>query len=266
MKVAGSRILLTGATGGIGEALARELHARGAQLILSGRRADVLAPLAESLGASAVTADMTVPDDIRRLAAEAADVDILVANAGLPASGDLLELSPAQIDTMLEVNLRAPIALVRELAPHMVERGRGHIVLMSSLSGKTASPASSIYSAAKFGLRGFAHGARQDLRKDGVGVSVILPGFVSGAGMFADSGAMLPPGVGTSSLEDVVRAVISAIEHNRVEVTVAPVLLRVGASVAAVAPGLSATFQRFAGGARVARNVSAGQIGKRPQV
>jgi short-subunit dehydrogenase len=264
MKVAGSRILLTGATGGIGLALAHGLHARGARLVLSARRAEALAPLATSIDASFVEADLAVPEDVSRLAAQAADVDILVANAGLPASGHLLELTPAQIDTMLEVNLRAPIALVRGLAPHMAERGRGHIVLISSLSGKTASPASSVYSAAKFGLRGFAHGARQDLRETGIGVSVILPGFVRDAGMFAESGASLPPGVGTNSPQDVVRAVISAIERNRGEVVVAPLPLRVGANVAAVAPGLSAVFQRFAGGARVARDLAAGQVDKRP--
>jgi short-subunit dehydrogenase len=265
MKVAGSRILLTGATGGIGQTLARDLHARGAQLILSARRSDVLSPLADSLNASMVIADMAVPDDVRRLAAEAVDVDILIVSAALPASGHLLELTPTQIDTMLEVNLRAPIALARELAPNMVKRGRGHIVLISSLSGKAAAPASSIYSAAKFGLRGFAHGAREDLRKSGVGVSVILPGFIRDAGMFADSGAKLPPGVGTSSPEDVAGAVVSAIERNRREVVVAPLPMRLGADIASVAPGLSAVFQRLMGGARVARKVAAGQIDKRPR-
>lgn len=266
MKVAGSRILLTGATGGIGHVIARELHARGARLVLSGRRAEVLTPLAEALGAWVVTADMAVPEDVHRLAAESADCDILIVNAALPASGHLLELTQTQIDTMLEVNLRAPIALVRELAPHMVERARGHIVLVSSLSGKAAAPASSIYSAAKFGIRGFAHGAREDLRDAGVGVSVVLPGFIRDAGMFADSGAKLPPGVGTSSPQDVARAIVSAIERNRTEISVAPLPMRLGADIASVAPGLSARFQRLMGGAGVARKVAAGQKDKRPHV
>ena len=107
-----------------------------------------------------MTADLARPDDVERLAAEPAEVDILIANAALPASGHLLELTPAQIDTMLEVNLRAPIALVRAFAPaHGCTRRAGTSCLMSSLSGKAAAPASSIYSATKFGLRGFAHGA-----------------------------------------------------------------------------------------------------------
>ena len=111
MKISGSKVLVTGATGGIGAALARALHAQGAQLVLTGRRLDVLTPLAAELGAQAVAADLSQRSDVERLAADAADVDILVANAALPATGHVLELSQAQIDTMLEVNLNAPIAL-----------------------------------------------------------------------------------------------------------------------------------------------------------
>ena len=265
MKVAGSKVLLTGATGGLGAAIARALHARGAQLVLTGRRTDVLAPLADELGgAQAIAADLAKRADVERLAGEAPDVDILVANAALPATGHVLELSQSQIDTMLEVNLNAPIALARALAPAMVARGHGHIVLMSSLSGKVAAPASSIYSATKFGLRGFAHGARADLRGTGVGVSVIMPGFVRDAGMFADAGIKLPPGVGTSSPEQVADAVISAIERNRGEVAVAPLGVRIGASVAAVVPDVAAAAQRRMGGAKVAEHMSARQVDKRP--
>jgi short-subunit dehydrogenase len=264
MKVDGSTALLTGATGGLGAALARALHARGARLVLSGRRLDVLTPLATELGAQAVAADLSRRSEVLRLAAEAGAVDILIANAALPATGRLLELEQTQIDTMLEVNLDAPVALVRALAPAMVSRGRGHIVLISSLSGKSAGPASSIYSASKFGLRGFAHGARADLRGTGVGVSVIMPGFVREAGMFADSGVKLPPGVGTSSPEQVAAAVITAIERNRGEVSVAPVAVRAGASVAAVFPDFAAAAQRLLGSERVAARLSERQLGKRP--
>ncbi len=264
MKVSGSRVLLTGATGGLGLALAHAFHEHGARLAISGRRIEVLKPLAAELGAQAIPADLSARDDLERLALEAGEVDVLVANAALPASGHLLDLSQSQIDTMLDVDLRAPIALVRALAPAMATRGRGHIVLISSLSGKAATPAASIYSAAKFGLRGFAHGARADLRGSGVGVSVILPGFIRDVGMFADTGLRLPPGVGTSSPQQVTKAVITAIERNRAEVTVAPLAMRVGAGIAAVAPELSALGQRLMGGARVAGDVSDRQREKRP--
>jgi uncharacterized protein len=264
VKVAGAKILLTGASGGIGHALARALHGQGGQLILTGRRLEALTPLADELGARAIAADLGSRSDVERLADDAGDVDILVANAALPASGHLLDLSPLQIDTMIEVNLRAPIALTRALSPAMVQRGRGHVVLISSLSGKAAAPAASIYSAAKFGLRGFAHGARADLRATGVGVSVILPGFVRDAGMFADTGVKLPPGVGTSSPQQVADATIKAIDRNRGEISVAPLGLRLGANLASVAPDLSAFGQRLLGGAGVARSVSDNQVTKRP--
>src|SRR5437868_13136035 len=100
---------------------------------------------------------------------------------------------------MLEVNLRAPISLAHSLVPSMSTRQSGHMVFISSLNGRVATPATSIYAATKFGLRGFALGLRQDLRPHGVGVSVVMPGFVSKAGMFADAGVKLPPGVGTRS-------------------------------------------------------------------
>src|SRR5205807_5818820 len=138
--------------------------------------------------------------------AGAREVDLLVANAALPASGVFTELEQDQIDRMLEVNLRAPIAIARALAPGMVARRHGHLVMISSLAGKAATPASAIYSATKFGLRGFAHGIREDLRPHGVGVSVVLPGFIRGAGMFAEAGVELPRGVGTRTPQDVADA------------------------------------------------------------
>lgn len=264
MKLKGSDVLLTGATGGLGAALARAMHAKGARLLLSGRRGDVLEPLAQELSGRAIAADLSQRAEVERLAREAAEADILIANAALPASGRLLDLSQSQIDTMLAVNLEAPIALVRALAPQMVARGRGHIVLISSLSGKSAGPASSIYSASKFGLRGFAHGARSDLRGSGVGVSVILPGFIRDAGMFADSGVKLPPGVGTSSPEQVAAAVVTAVERNRGEISVAPIGVRIGANVAAVLPDLAAAAQRLMGSEKVASRLSERQQHKRP--
>ncbi len=263
MTLTGGRILLTGATGGIGHAIARGLAARGASLILTGRRADVLESLAEEVGGHAVGCDLYERDDIERLTREAADVDVLVANAALPASGALTELTQAQIDRMLEVNLRAPIALARALAPGMIERRRGHMVFISSLAGKASSPASSIYSATKFGLRGFALGIREDLRPHGVGVSVVLPGFIRDAGMFADADVELPAGVGTRSPQDVADGVIRAIERNRAEVEIAPVSLRLGASFAALAPQLASTVSRRMGSEKVAADLAAGQRDKR---
>jgi len=256
---------VTGATGGIGAAIARGLQARGTRLLVSGRREAELSSLAEELGAEAFVADLAVADDVDRLAAAAVDggVDVLIANAALPASGRLSELSQAQIDRMLDVNLRAPIALARALSAGMVARQRGHLVFVSSLSGKTASPASSIYSATKFGLRGFALGLREDLRGTGVGVSVIAPGFIREAGMFAKTEVKLPPGVGTRSPEDVATAVLRAIESNRAEIDVAPLGMRAGAALGSVAPGLVGWTSHHLGSAKVASQMAERQRDQR---
>jgi len=263
MNLTSGRVLITGATGGIGQAIARAFAARGASVMLSGRRADVLEPLATELGGRALGCDLAERAQVQRLVQEAGDVDVLVANAALPASGLLLELDQEQIDRMIEVNLRAPIALARAFAPAMVQRRGGHMVFISSLAGKVASPASSIYSATKFGVRGFALGLRQDLQADGVGVSVVLPGFIRGAGMFAEAEIDLPRGVGTRSPEDVASAVLQAVERDRAEIEVAPAGLRVGAAFGGLAPQIAATVSRRLGGEKTATDLAAGQAGKR---
>jgi short-subunit dehydrogenase len=250
---------LTGATGGIGNAIARAVAARGAQLVLTGRRTEVLEPLAAELGATAVGCDLAERDQVDRLIAEAGQVDVLIANAAHPASGLFTEFDQQKIDQLLEVNLRAPIALARALAPPMVARHGGHMVFISSLAGKAASPASAIYSATKFGLRGFALGAREDLHPHGVGVSVVLPGFIRDAGMFADAEVELPRGVGTRTPEQVAAAVVRAVERDRAEIEVAPLALRLGAGLASVAPGLAAAASRRMGSDKIAGDVAAGQ-------
>lgn len=263
MKLDGARVLVTGATGGLGQAIARALAARGARLTLTGRRVDVLEPLAAELGGRVIVSDLSVPDAPERLLAEAGEVDVLVANAALPGSGRLNSFSPEQIDRALAVNLRAPMLLAHGLIESMVARGTGHLLFMSSLNGVAAPPGTSVYAATKFGLRGFALALREDLAPNGVGVSVILPGFIREAGMFADSGAKLPPYVGTKRPDDVASAVVKAIETNRAEVSVAPLPLRAGAMVASLAPGPVGTIQRKLGAAATAAQFEKGQADKR---
>jgi short-subunit dehydrogenase len=265
LQLAGATALVTGATGGLGSAIASALHDRGTELIVSGRRAAELDSLATSLQARPAVADLTVREDLERLGALAleAGADVLVANAALPASGLLSDLTAAEIDRMLEVNLRAPIMLAHALAPAMVARGRGHLVFVSSLSGKAAAPASSVYSATKFGLRGFALALRQDLAPHGVGVSLVSPGFIRDAGMFADTGVKLPPGTGTRTSADVAAAVIRVIEADRAELDVAPASLRAGAVFASLAPQLAASASRLAGSGRVSAELAQRQRHKR---
>jgi short-subunit dehydrogenase len=263
VQIAGSTVLLTGATGGIGHAIARALAERGASLILSGRRVDVLEPLAEELDGRALAVDLAEPAEIERLVREAGEVDILVANAALPAAGTLDSFSLQEIDRALDVNLRAPIVLAHALAPAMVKRGSGHLLFMSSLAGKAATPGTALYNASKFGLRGFAAALRADLRTTGVGVSTVFPGFIRDAGMFADAGVKLPPGVGTRSPQDVAKAVVRAIERNRGELDVAPLPLRVSTVFASLAPELAGSVARKIGSEEITRQMEVGQRDKR---
>jgi short-subunit dehydrogenase len=258
IQLAGSTALLTGATGGIGQAIARALAALGTRLILSGRRPDELERLANELGAVTITCDLGVRADVERLCTVAVEsrVELLVANAALPASGLLVDLPQEDIDRMLDINLRAPITLARALAPEMVRRRRGHMVFISSLSGKATAPASSVYSATKFGLRGFALALREDLRPSGVGVSVVAPGFIREAGMYAKTGLTLPRGVGDRSPQDVAEAVITAVQRNRAELEVAPAGLRLGAAFASVAPGPASRASRVLGSHRIATDIA----------
>jgi uncharacterized protein len=258
-----TRALVTGANGGIGSAIARALHAAGATVVMTGRRAEALRPLADAIGARTVLADLADRADVARCMAEAGPIDVLVANAALPSSGSLLEFEPDQIDRSLDVNLRAPIMMARSAAAGMLERGRGHIVLISSISGKVAAPGTSIYSATKFGLRGFALGLREDLHGTGVGVTTIFPGFIRDAGMFADTKVTLPRGAGTRNPEQVAAAVLRGIRENPAEITVAAVEQSFGAFLAGISHPLVASIQRMMGGEKIAKEIAAAQAHKR---
>jgi short-subunit dehydrogenase len=258
LDLAGRSVLLTGATGGIGAATARALAARGAAVVVTGRRAERLEALAREIGGRAIVADLAAPEGPERLVAEAGDIDVLVANAGLSQSGEITSLAPAEVDRLIALNLRAPVMLARLLGEPMAARGSGHIVFVSSLQGKTAGPYSALYTATKFGLRGFSLALRLDMADHGVGVSCVFPGFVGDAGMFADSGAPLPPGVRTVTSATVAAAIVRAVERNRAEVDAAPLELRAGARVAGAAPILAASVnKRF--GSSIARAMEHGR-------
>ena len=265
MQLSGKTVLLTGATGGLGQAIARALAGQGASLVLSSRKQAELEQLAGTLpgdGHRQVVCDLAEEGEALRLLEAAGEIDALVANAGLPASGRLDGFSQDEIGRALRVNLEAPVRMARGLVPRFSERGAGHMVFVSSISGKAATARASLYAATKFGLRGFALCLREDLRGTGVGVSVISPGAIRDAGMFADSRAAAPPLMGTGTPEQVAAAVVRAIERNRSEVTVAPLRQRALGRIALNAPELSG---RLAGGtaARVADEIARGQTDKR---
>ncbi len=261
MDLSGRRTLLTGATGGLGRAIATALAGRGAKLTLSARNAEALTELATELpgdGHRIAPADLADPGAAERLAEEAGQIDVLVANAGLPGAGLLSDFTAEQVARALRVNLEAPMLLARALYPSMVERGSGHLLFVASLAGKAASPRSSIYNATKFGLRGFALGLRPDLAAHGVGVSLVSPGFIREAGMFADAGAKPPPAMGTASPAQVGAAVVKAIESDRVEIAVAPIQQRVGAHLALISPSVGVKAQSGSAGQKAAAAIADG--------
>jgi short-subunit dehydrogenase len=266
VKLDGKTALLTGATGGLGRAIATALAERGATVLLSSRKADELVELAGSLpgeGHRALVADLALEGAAERLIGEAGDVDVLVANAGLPGTGTIDDFSDEEIARALRVNLEAPMRMSRLLVPKLLEKGEGHLVFVASLSGKAPSPRSSVYNATKFGLRGFALGLRCDLAKTGVGVSLVSPGFISDAGMFADTGEKAPMGTGTASPAQVGRGVVKAIEGNRLEVAVASRRLRAMSHFALMSPGTAVRAASGRTGQKAAAKVAAAQTEKR---
>ncbi|MGH2980483.1 MAG: SDR family NAD(P)-dependent oxidoreductase [Solirubrobacterales bacterium] len=262
MQVAGSTVLLTGATGGLGRAIAAALAQRGAGLVLSSRSPEALEQLASELPGSghiSVPADLAQAGAATKLIADAGEIDILIANAGLRGAGRLTDYSHDDIERAIRVNLEAPMLMARSVMEQMAERGSGHMVFIASLAGKAASPRSSLYNATKFGLRGFALGLRCDLAPAGVGVSLVSPGFVRDAGMFAESGSKPPPGLGTTTPDRVSAAVVRAIEANKMEIAVAPIQQRVASHLTLAAPGIGLRIQSGGYARRAAEDATSGE-------
>jgi short-subunit dehydrogenase len=147
-------------------------------------------------------------------------VDILINNAGVEIYNAFSDYALADLQTVLSTNLLAPMELSRLILPRMLRGGSGHIVNIASLAGKKGAPYNSLYSASKAGLLMWTDALRQELAGTGVVVSAICPGYVSDLGMTADTGVPIPKQAGTSKPTDVVKAVIRAIEQDRLEAIV----------------------------------------------
>lgn len=255
MEIRGSRIMVTGASGGLGQATARALAKRGANLVITARRESLLSELATDTGAEIVVADLTDPDDVLRLEAMQAELDVLIANAGTGNDSRITKVTDDEIDFSIDVNLRAPIKLATRFAQSHIDASRpGQIVLVGSLSGLAATPETRMYNATKFGLRGFSLSLRQDLAEHHIGVTHLAPGFIRDAGMFAEGDIDLPKGVRTKSPEDVAAGVIKAIVSNPSEVYVSPLELKLSSKFSTIAPNMSARIQKMIGAADRAAN------------
>jgi short-subunit dehydrogenase len=262
VTIAGSQVLLTGASGGLGGAVAHALDNRGARLILTGRRVNALDSLADGLkDARVLKCDLADRVQLEDLLAHVENADILVANAALPATGTLDDFTTEELDRALDVNLRAPMLLAKQLAPRMAARGRGHLVFIASMGAKVPASRLSIYAATKYGLRGFAACLRQELAASGVGVSAVFPGSVEDVGMWAESGASGK--VGTVSSSAVAEGVIRAIRTNRAEIDVAPWSVRLAAAFAHHLPETFARVARRSGADQQTAALAAGLRHKR---
>ena len=176
-------VLLTGATGTIGRHLAEQLVARGARVTLVARSPRPLEELGRRLGAHAVPADLTDPGAPESLhdAAERAvgPVDVVVHNAAVETVGRLDELAAGDVERTVALNLTAPLALTRRLLPGMLERGTGHVVMVSSLAGVATFPGLGVYGATKAGLTHATAALRLELVGTGVATTVVELGPVA---------------------------------------------------------------------------------------
>ena len=195
---------------------------------------------------------------MRSLASAAADVDIVVANAALPGTGAVESFDEVELDAVLDVNLRAPIVLTHALLPGMRARGRGHFVYIASISSKLAAPRLAMYTASKFGLRGFALGLRQDLHGTNVRASLVHPGPIADAGMWVRAGVEPPRSTGPRKAGDVGRAVVRAVRDDKAEIHVASPVSRMGVLIAEVAPDAFSALLRRSGSVGVAEDMAAG--------
>jgi 3-oxoacyl-[acyl-carrier protein] reductase len=181
----GKTALVTGASGGIGAAIARALHGQGAVVALSGTRREALDTLAAELGerAHVLPADLANPEAAGELiaAAEAAmgKIDILVNNAGLTKDGLALRMSDADWAKVLDVDLAAPFRLSRAALKFMLRRKAGRIINIGSVVGSTGNPGQANYAAAKAGLIGLTKALAQEVASRGITVNLIAPGFIA---------------------------------------------------------------------------------------
>ena len=246
-------LLVTGASSGIGRALAEQLAARGARLILVARRTSELAALKASLPRadqhSLSVFDLTQSDAIpgwaAQLEAEQGPVDVLINNAGVSQRSLALETSADVVRRIMDLNFFAPVLLSGVLVPKMVERGTGHVVVVSSVMGKFATPNRSSYAASKHALHGYFDALRGELAGTGVDVTIACPGYVhtdiSKNALTGDGSAQGYTRKSTAeglSARDCAGRILDAVERGRHELVIAGLKESSAAWLKRIAPGL----------------------------
>ena len=187
LDLTGRKALVTGASGGIGDAIARLLHAQGATVGIHGTRVEKLEALAGELGdrVRLFPANLSDRDAVKALAQKAESdlegVDILVNNAGITKDGLFVRMSDADWDSVIEVNLTAVFRLTRELTHPMMKRRHGRIINITSVVGVTGNPGQANYCASKAGMIGFSKSLAQEIASRGITVNCVAPGFIESA-------------------------------------------------------------------------------------
>lgn len=182
----GARALVTGASSGIGAAVAGALAGAGARVAISGRDVAALERVAGGMGSAVVLpGDLLEPDAAAKLVARAAQrlggLDVVVSNAGTGWAGPMSEMTPAEIDALVDLNLRAPLQLARAALPHLAASDHGRLVIVGSIAGRLGVAREVVYSATKAGLVGLAGALRAESAGTGVAVSLVTPGVVDTA-------------------------------------------------------------------------------------
>lgn len=182
MDLKGSHVLVTGASRGIGAAMANAFAAAGARVSVAARTTDAITTLAAQVGGGAFTVDLLDPDQvdglIPRVEAEAGPIDVMVNNAGLENLNWFHEEDPARIRAVIRLNLEAPLVLTRAVLPGMLARGKGHLVYTSSIAGSASFPTLSVYAGSKAGLNNAAATIRLELRDTPIHTTIVAPGPV----------------------------------------------------------------------------------------
>ena len=232
MRLVDATVIGTGASGGIGGAVAARCAEHGAKLVLQGRDQARLAALADAHGGRAVPCDLATADGPAQLAAEAGSVDVVVHAAGIGWWGPAVLMPGDEVERVLHLDLAAPVQVTQLLLPPMIARGRGHVCFVGSIAGLTGVAGEALYSAAKAGLLTFADALRLELAGSGVTVSTVNPGAVA-TGFRGP--AYLRSRPRPVSPERVAAAVVAAVEDDR-QRTVVPHWLAIAGVVRAAAP------------------------------
>lgn len=239
MDLRGRLALVTGASSGIGRAVAAALVEAGARVAVHGREPERVRRVAAEIGGSCVVADLAVAEEAAALAAEVehryGGVDILVASAGFGWSGPFAEMDHGLLAEMVTVDLVAPMDLTRALLPGMLARGSGRIVLIGSVAGRTGVAGEAVYAACKAGLDMFAESLRLELAATGIGLTVVVPAAVRTPFFERRGRGYVRTFPRLVTADEVAVATVAAIRRERAEVWV-PGWLRVAPMVRALVP------------------------------